>query len=247
MKNNPTLQHLIDSVRIYPGSDFYRARWGDAAAFSELPTVGRKDFVEVPLSSRRYKEERSLVKIVHGKEGSFLSEWSFDDIGKEQWGEIGARPLVYMTDPHEAIEKSMWCYEQNRVPLIGEKDPDLTIYAAGKYRIDSLITDASALARFAPYFKTHDPLTSLTIIGDTFDTEALMPSLEYARRVRLVAALPETGALAYAELATKPEFRTLPGVVAEEDGELVVTKCSMLVTPVIRYRTGIRDVGLAHA
>ncbi len=131
-----TMEALLSKVRSAPEADFYRTLWGKNARFSELPTVAREDFLRVPLSKRRYKNERALVKVVHDPRGMFLSEWSFADIGRESFGLLSKRPLVYMSDPHEAIEKSMWCYENGMVPLIGEKDHDIAMFAAGKYQID---------------------------------------------------------------------------------------------------------------
>ena len=113
----------------------------------------REDFLDVPLSQRRYKDARSLIKIVHEGKRLFLSEWSFEDIGREPWGIPSARVLVYMTDPHEAIEKSMWCYENNMVPLIGEPDPDIAMFTASKYRIDSIIADTVSLPKLLPFLE----------------------------------------------------------------------------------------------
>ena len=62
--------------------------------------------------------------------------------------------MVYFSNSYEALEKSMWCYEHNTVPLIGEKDSDIAVYAAGKYASDSLISDPIALPRLLPYLRT---------------------------------------------------------------------------------------------
>src|SRR3989344_2514382 len=187
-----TISALIRDVAGSKASGFYRDIWGAARNFDELPSVAREDFLNVPLSKRRYKAEKALVKIVHSEQGMFLSEWSFDDIGREPWGITSRRPMVYLADPHEAIEKSMWCYENNMVPLIGERDPDVAMFAAGKYHIDQLITDALSLPKLLPYLKSRgEKLTSLTVLGDSFDAPILMPFLDFAQTVRLVLRLPE--------------------------------------------------------
>src|SRR5690348_8939857 len=116
------ISQFVKDIASSEKSDFYKSIWGSAQEFNDLPAVSREDFINVPLSKRRYKDEKGLVKIVHSPEGSFLSEWSFKDIGLEPWGLPSKRPFVYLTDAHEAIEKSMWCYENNMVPLIGELD-----------------------------------------------------------------------------------------------------------------------------
>lgn len=234
-----TMEKLLAEVRTSSAADFYRKLWEPRTALSELPTISREDFLRVSLSKRRYKNERALVKVVHDPRGAFLSEWSFADIGRESFGLLSKRPLVYLTDPHEAIEKSMWCYERGMVPLIGEKDPDITMFAADKYMVDSLVTDAVALARLKPYFESHGRLTSISVLGSAFDTAALAPYTAFADTFRLVLALPETGAFAEAPYAHDPRFKALPECVIERAETLVVSKLRALVTPIIKYRTHI--------
>ena len=230
---------LIMRVRDARGCAFYRDIWGGKREFAELPFITRKDFLRVPLSLRRYKNKRALVKIVHDARGAFLSEWGFTDIGKEEYGLPAKRPMVYMSNPHEAIEKSMWCYERGMVPLIGEKDPDIAMFAAGKYQVDSLITDVAALEKFKPYFQAHERLSSISILGTSFDTDRLAEYAAYAETIRLVLALPEVGAFAHAALGPDIRFAPLPGCIIERDTTLIISKDSLLVTPIVRYRTTI--------
>jgi hypothetical protein len=217
---------------------FYRNRWGNVASFSQLSSVGREDFIQTPLSQRRYKESRSFVKIVRDGDSAFLSEWGFEDIASEAWGLPSQRPMVYLSDPHEALEKSLWCYERDMVPLIGEKDPALAMLAARAYHIDSLITDPIALMHFSPYFTApQTQLSSISILCGSFDILSLLPFVHCARRVRLVLALPETGAYAEATLSERPIFTALPGCIVEQEGGIfLITKNVRLVTPILRYR-----------
>ncbi len=241
----PGVDQLVAAVRASTASDFYAVRWGSADRFSSLPMISRADIIATPLSARRYKNERGLVKIVPEQAGPFLSEWSFADIGREPWGLVSARPMVYMSNPHEALEKSMWCYERNRVPLIGEENTAVAISSASAYDVDSLIADGDSLPKLLPYLQRRTKkLSSISIIGSSFVPSALMPFLQYAEAVRLLLALPEAGAIAEAALSEQPVFTLLPGCFAEErEGLLVLTKESLLVTPIIRYRTDIR-IGL---
>ncbi len=235
---HPDLEQFIFKVREYPDAPFYREHWGDAS-FDALPTITREDFVRAPMQRRRYKKEKTMTKIVSGDEYAFLSEWSFEDIGREPWGVPSKRPMVYLADPHEAIEKSMWCYENGMVPLIGEKNADITLFMASRYAIDSLITDAVSIHALVPYLKAH-VLESITILGESFDIPALLPFRAYARDVRLVLRLPEVGAIAQAQLALSPVFTAVPDCILEQQKEaLIVTKASFLVTPVINYRTSV--------
>lgn len=233
------LETLVADTASNAEADFYREKWGKDRMFGSLPTVSREDFIRVPLSRRRYKVEKALVKVVHDGERMFLSEWAFSDITKEAFGLPSARPLVYMSNSGETIEKAMWCYGNGAVPLAGEKDPDIAMYAAGKYKVTSLITDQEALLKFRPYLETHERLESLSIIGTSFDFELLALSSAYADTVRLVLALPETGAFAVAPLSSAPKFSALPGCVIEKHETLVVSKTAPLVTPIIRYRTEV--------
>jgi hypothetical protein len=230
---------LINSVRRHPDADFYRTLWGSADEFSALPTISREDFVRVPLSRRRYKDAPSLTKVVHAPEGVFLSEWCFDDIGREPWGMTSVRPLVYLDNAHEAVEKSLWCYAHNLVPLIGEKNIDITFFAAQRYDIDSLIVDLASLMRLEPYLaKRTTLLSTMTIINSSFDPALLMAYHRYAKQVRLLFAFSETGAIAQALLTATPRFVLLPDWSMDISDTLIVTRTSPLVTPIIRYRTG---------
>lgn len=234
------MNDLIRAVADSPDSSFYSDVWGTARDFSELPTVARADFQRVPLSKRRYKKEKGLVKIVHDERGAFLSEWSFRDIARERFGVVSDRPFVYMSDPHEAIEKSMWCYEQNMLPLIGEKDPVIATYAASRYRVDSLITDATALAALAPYLEHRtDPLEAITVVGAFFPLAELLPLRSYAKAVRLVLSFPETGAFAEAALDERPAFRAFDDCIVEKRETIIVSKIAHLVTPIIRFQTSV--------
>lgn len=237
------LQTLIDTVASH-ATDWYKARWRVEREHDKLPLITRKDFLATPLSKRRYKDDKALVKIVHTQNGPFLSEWAFVDIAKEPWGIVTDRPFVYMTDPHSAVEKSMWCYEQNRVPLIGEKNPDIAAIAAKKYQVDSLIADPVSVMKLLPYLQSRaQKLKSLTLIVESFSPQELMPLAAYADDVRLVLALPETGALGVAALSESPVFLLPDNCIAESvGGALVFTKTTLLVTPVIRYATGMRGV-----
>jgi hypothetical protein len=231
---------LIRDVADTKEADFYREIWGTERSFASLPTVSREDFLRVPLSRRRFKMEKALVKVVHDPRGMFLSEWAFSDIAKESFGIVSARPLVYMANSGETLEKSMWCYGNGVVPLAGEKDPDIAMYAARKYRVNSVITDPASVHKIESLCKDHAPLESISILGTEFDVTALEPFRSYAASVRLVWALPETGAFAVAALSSEPRFEALPGCHLEATGEtLIVSKLQPLVTPIIRYRTEI--------
>ncbi len=144
--------------------------------------------------------------------------------------------MVYLADPHEAMEKSMWCYERGMLPVIGEKDPDMAMYAAGKYRIDSLICDNASLAMLRPYLSSCGGIDSITVIDRAFNTQELLPFATFAKEVRLVLSLPETRRARAAELSDMPTFIPLANCLLEDGSSLVVTKVARLALPIIQVR-----------
>lgn len=233
------LQEMLSTLKNAP-ADLYKQAWGKEEDFSRLPAISRSDLIKIPLSRRRYKDAKSLVKIVHDPEGSFLSEWSFEDIGAEEVAPVSKRPFVYLSDPHEAIEKALWCYEQGVVPLLGEKDAAIAGYAAKKYQVDSLIADPLSLPKLSSYLQElPSPLDSITVVSDSFHTIDILPFAHCARTVRLVLSLPETGPIAHAELAERPTFKPVAGCLIETEDTLIVSKTAQLVTPIVKYRTAI--------
>lgn len=242
MKNTDSkLEDLVRVVRTHPEAPFYRSAWGKAASFEELPSIGREDFVAAPLSQRRYKKGKELVKMVHAFSGIFASAWSFEDSARERFGTALRRPMVWLESPHEALEKSLWCCEQGAVPLIAEQNAEVALYGGGVYRVDSLITDITSFKKAESYAREHaKQLEAISVLGHSFSEEELSLLSPYAEKVRLILCLPETGAFAEAAFARRPIFTPHEGVLLEHREELVLTKLSYLTTPIIRYRTGIR-------
>ncbi len=229
-------QLLVEQIRASSRSAFYRDRWGSETEFEKLPSISRTDILSTPLSERSYKSEKSFIKIVRSSAGYFTSEWSFADSAREDWGEIGKRPLVYLNDPDEALEKTLWCYERDALPLIAESIPEITFSAADFFHIDSMIADARSLSELRTYLaKRHEPLTHLTILGTSFDYTELFPYTACARMVSLVLTLPETGAIARAVFHPSLTFTPVSNCHIERSDRVLVTKMSMLTTPVVKY------------
>lgn len=234
------LPKLITDTRAHSESDFYRKRWGTHTTFSDLPITSRSDLALCPLSQRSYKKEQGLMKVVHSGELFFLSAWSFADIAGEAYGAPSKRPLVYFENSHETIEKAMWCYRNGMVPLSGERNVEIAMLAARAYQIDSLITDPASAVSLTPYLRERtEPLSSISFIADAFDREQIAHYSQYAKRIRLVLSLPETGAFAVAELGGNAAFSPLPNCSIEKRDTLILTKATSLITPIIRYDTGI--------
>lgn len=239
---------LIELVGESPRSDFYRLRWGGRRAFSDLPSIGPEDLSSTPLRGRAYTEGPELVKIIKRADAPFLMARGTDDVRAEPYGEACARPLVLMTDSHDALEKILWFYEHDILPLGGEiKNLPVAAHTAARYGIDALVTDTGMLARFLPELEKAyavAKVASLTLIGERFsdaDMEAFLPRFP---RLRLLLGLSEAGAFAEACAealnAETLRFHAEAGSVLElVEHEIVLTKLSLRPTPIIRYRTGI--------
>src|SRR3989344_9379983 len=236
------LSQLIHFVREHPTARLYAEKWGTETAFESLPAVSRKELACAPMASRRYKEGGGLARVLRDADGPLLIEWSYADIAAEPYGVPAARPLVYFADPGESLTAAAWCYEHNMVPLIGEQNAAVVVRAAEAYQVDALLCDGRSLVPLEPYLtERRAPLESISVVDTSFSSGALSAA-RYAKRVRLVLALPETGAFAESSPDTYPTFSVLPGCMVEEDDGLILTKVAHLVTPVIRYRTGLRGL-----
>jgi hypothetical protein len=155
--------------------------------------------------------------------------------------------MVYFENPHESIEKSLWCYEQGRVPLIGEQNEAVAAYGAEAYRVDSLIADVPSLKKLQSYLeKRAKPLGALSIHLSSFSREEIEPLARFAANVRLVLVLPETGAIAEARFSEEPTFTPYEGVRLEHNERLTLTKFAYLTTPIIRYHTDIKSRSVAE-
>lgn len=133
------------------------------------------------------EKQSGITKIVWRSGVASLYHRNFDDIQAESWGVVSLRPLVYISDAHDAIEKSMWCYLNGMVPLAGEKDPDLTARLAAAYEIDSIIADISSLKLlFSRFVPPHGQLIAISLLGDSFDESEYASYRQYANRFRLV-------------------------------------------------------------
>lgn len=237
-----TVENLIRSAAEHTTADAYRRLWGTARAFSDLPVVSRADLFAGPLANRRYRAPLSFTKIVRSGAGAILSEWAYEDIAREAYGEPSARPMVYFSDAHEGIEKSMWCYERDMVPLLGEThNPAVAAALARMYRVDSIIADAPSLERLRTYIENRDErLACISVLGSRFDAKELQWARELTKRLRLVLHVPETGAFAEAAHDSEPVFVPHEGCIIERGkNSLILTREASLITPIIRYDTGI--------
>ena len=142
-----------------------------------------------------------FYKIVHENLIS-LAPRSLIEIGGENFGTEGRRPLVLFADQQEALEKSLWFYAHNILPLIGEPNNfPATLFAARRYEIDAMISEPEiAKAFFSHLTREYDTsrIIYITLIGRRFEISDLQFFYLPGRKLRAVLALPAVGAFAEA-------------------------------------------------
>lgn len=252
------LQKLLYTVLTSTKSSFYRDHYNnqftlrDAENFLEkgdikkIPMLTWKEIQSCHFKERSYIDGQILVKIIHRYSTPFLFARSLGDIGAEDYGVIGERPLMLFEYCHEGIEKGLWIYERNILPLVREENLDITGMLVQKYRVDSILAESNMLFTFVPYLKRHYTLPAilhLTVIDHTFDAEFLRNTFSNAK-LYLRLGLSETGVFGIPcihergrkDILFHPEKNS---IVEIQDSELIVTRLTEFPTPIIRYKTGI--------
>ncbi len=241
------LKQLLRSVYNSPKSNFYRNLYTQKGInahglWENLPFVTQHDLIKTPLNDRLYLDKPIFVKIIHGDAGSFLFGRTVENIAQEYYGKVGERPLVAFSSSYEGIEKSLWVYEQNMLPLINLDAVRLTVLAAEKYDIDSIVGDIASITALGQELpqKQRSRIKYINIIDSrrTNIDHSLFPNAE----MREIFSLPETGNIAERcpTQKTKAVWHGFKNVFIENDeNKLVITKYELLPTPLIRYRTKI--------
>lgn len=238
-----SLDQFVKKVRDTSSSEFYRSHWGGSSTFDSLPFLSRTVFQQISLPSRRYKDVSGLVKIVRTDTEDFLSEWAFEDIAQESFGNVGARTLVAFSNPHETVEKGLWCYAQNSLPLVAESDIELTQRVAEECMVDSLVADMESYRALVPYLKTRTvPFKHISIVDTSFSVPELLDGVSFAEKTTAVLGLPETGGFASAAVGPELIFKPHAECIIETGEHTLLTKTRYLVTPIVRYKPNINLV-----
>jgi len=248
-----TLYALVREVASSKNSDFYRRIWGKdigrKVAFEDLTFSEPEHFIATMLRDRTYKKEKGLTKVVRAYGSPFLVQWGLSDLSLENYGNTESqRPFVMLSDNHETLEKALWFYGQDVLPLAGEiKNLSVALSLARSYKADSVVTDGKVLPELLRILTENvlGKLSSVTLVDRQFGLENIATLIGIVEKIKIILALPETGAF-----AEHCEHLLSSGVLLfHEDansfielhnGEIVVSKLSMLVTPIIRYKTNIR-------
>lgn len=229
-------------------SDFYRSVWNtenSRTPRNELPPLKREQYANTPFARRIYRTDNLLAKVAYYNERPFLIGRHLSDIGREEYGDLGNRPLVAFASIHECLEKALWCTTRNILPIIADKDEDITGMLAQRYEVDSIVADSATIEKTATALARHYDTTKtayVTVVDITFNLPLLIRTFP-STQIHLVLGLPETGGIAYAcpvALAgQKIVFHESENYVVDTTTDLTVTRTHMLPTPIINYRPGL--------
>lgn len=236
------LASLIEYVRDHDTS-FYRDVWGPTSDI-EVPVLMRNTLAITPLDKRRYTEGQQFVRLVSG-DTPFLSSWRREDIAREELPAVGRKPLSAFESSHDALYHALWCYEHQAVPLIAERSRDVTMYTAREFKVSDVLCDMHSSRDLIELLSDEKAqLETVSVIDQSFDVNFLR-SIR-AASVYAVLAFPETGVLGTAMVHTDDVLHFTPAhdVIFEHQETLIVTKLRRLVTPIIRYDTGLRSKSL---
>ena len=230
---------LVDSTRLSKRSSFYRTIWGGGGP---IP-IDRSKFEDTPLAGRLYRSPKGFTRIVHGP-SPFLILRGLDDLRSEPLNSSCKRPLVLFLDSGESIEKSLWFYEHDVVPIAGEHSaPEATVLGIRQLGVDAIIADL-AMARMFTRSSSPDFLREipLTLCERHVAPDAVLELMATYKSLQVVLTSPETGAFAVScpSLITDGAclFHVTRTSIVEFNGVLRITRLLELPTPIIRYESG---------
>ena len=240
------MSSVKDQVLGSKESAFYRDTvWKGERSVADPPILTREVYAGTPFLKRLYRSQGLLTKVAYHSGKPFLIGRHFDDIGTESYGAVGNRPLVAFSLVHESLEKSLWCYSKNILPLISDTDDDITAMLAKRYEADTLITDSTKLPLLLQALARHYSLSPFRYVSvvDTSFNQSLVRKLFPDAHVTFIFGLPETGGIATScpESLTTDHlvFHPAPHRIIEVQRDLTFTDDRLLPTPLIRYRPGV--------
>ncbi|MBI4119314.1 MAG: hypothetical protein HY456_00520 [Parcubacteria group bacterium] len=256
-KFSEDLKKILKTV-IAADVDFYRKKYAQAGLdiseswieelteekFKLLPITTKKEVALAPYRSRLYEEKSGLNKLINCEEAGryFLIHRTLEEIRRDDLPFAGERPMVLLNDVYEAIERCLFFYEKNMLPLIGEVyNPAVVTATARQYNVDTMFIDHASIVSFRDaLLKLNLPLKSVTVIDPAFEKN----DFEWPENVKLnfVLSVPETGRIAYAcpEATAEKKFIFHPyDDVHIEPGLAVVTSARLKACPMIRYRSSL--------
>ena len=244
------LASLLKHISVQDKADLYTSRIHGDTLDSVVPLTW-SDLVACPLDRRLYQEsDKCFVKIAYKNDVPILIARNRKELADEPYY-IGTstRPLVGCSNRAVGIELGIWFFEHNIIPLLEMHEAKMTASLAGKYQADSFTGDMEAAQRLLPELATHsdiDLLEFVHIVGisDCYDIEFLSQYISI-EKIHISAYLPVCGLWAQAcpeqlSKTGKVVFHPLDSVIVEGQTNLLLTKLSPLLTPILRYETGIQ-------
>lgn len=210
---------------------------------SELPSLSWKKLSVTPLQERTCsgKTPPTHATLVE-KEG--IRAWilrTATSIAQEAYGiEDSERPCIAFPHRTESMEKALWFYENNILPLVSSANPILTKVHMEKYKCDSFVGSFKTLSMHTTLLPLS--ITHIHIIDSTVDV-AVLKSLKGKYMVSCTLALPEFGTLGKLDMDNFSEshlsFEIHKTAHIEWGESALATKLLPLPTPMLRYETSL--------
>ncbi len=250
------VRERLEDITTSLSSRFYPDIWGCDARMvtsdiEHTPPLNRRDIATYPFNDRLYLQKGLFVKVVRANNETFLVARTKYDISEEDFGPtLYSRPLVIFDSPHESLEKGLWLYGKNLLPLIAEDNVTVTLLAASRFKIDALLCDNISLGgilREQNRYFSNDSIIQISLIDANFDAQLFSETTRHFPRAHItpILALPEAGAVGCLCTQSTIEnrvFHSTKDVYAtiSPQNTLVVTRLSLLPTPLYGYDTEIR-------
>jgi hypothetical protein len=215
----------------------------------KIPTISFDDLASSKFRERTYSfdlKREKTVKVISRNNSCFLIERGLSDIKRENFGTACRSPFILMKNSYEALEKTIWFYENGILPTIGETIiSEIALMAIKEFESDLILTDEETLNSYLKILKENIDLSkiSMTILGQKFKNKELIELNKEVKNLRFLLSLPETGAFAEScpEALKKGRLLFHPdkNSILEYQDKLIVTKVIEMPTPIIRYQTEI--------
>ena len=218
----------------------------DEERFKTLPAATKEEIARAPYAGRLYQEGSGITKLIPCVEAgrSFLLHRTLEEIKEDDLPYEGARPMVLMSNMYEAIERCLFFYERNILPLIGEfRNPAVAVSSARQYNIDALVMDHTAVLQYRRMLCALNlNIQSVTVVDSTFHKDDFSGWPPETTKY-FVVSFPETGRLAYscprAAAEDKLVLHPYPDVYIEPSALSVITSVRFKSCPMIRYRAPV--------
>lgn len=242
------LRDIQRTIYEHPEAELYKRVWGEVlpTSLAETPILTWEALASCPFLKRVYTDEKLAVHIAYRGGDACLIGRTSESFQHEAYGDTRAtRPFVSLEYRHQAIEKSLWFYEHNILPLIALEDPESALVVARAYTIDAMVFDSVRARIFLPKLANFPAVRSVRLlVAGAHDWpeffEHVDPSI-----LTFVLAPAELGSIAttcpYALAQKQVLFHPTQTAVLEHTGTLIATRTVLLPTPMIRYDTQLKS------